>query len=190
MVGREGGRQLAKLKELQVDLSSFLSFHCEQDLVARENEVSGGPSTNFTVDLSCLLLKIKTPAALPGSNYMMRFKWLLDNDANDLKENVEKQYNSISKSNSLAQPSHFLVHLFIYLFFTSTIRLRREAFLSDILWKMGTCSSIKTIFLFPIWPRTFWKSSIETLAKLRLGKHQDSRENKTNCFPRDLTLSE
>ena len=23
----------------------------------------------------------------------------------------------------------------------------------------------------------------------RLGKHQDSRENKTNCFPRDLTLS-
>ena len=24
---------------------------------------------------------------------------------------------------------------------------------------------------------------------LRLGKHQDSRENKTNCFPRDLTLS-
>ena len=114
MVGREGGRQLAKLKELQVDLSSFLSFHCEQDLVARENEVSGGPSTNFTVDLSCLLLKIKTPAALPGSNYMMRFKWLLDNDANDLKENVEKQYNSISKSNSLAQPSHFLVHLFIY----------------------------------------------------------------------------
>ena len=23
----------------------------------------------------------------------------------------------------------------------------------------------------------------------RLGKHQDSRENKTNCFPRDLTLN-
>ena len=23
----------------------------------------------------------------------------------------------------------------------------------------------------------------------RLGKYQDSRENKTNCFPRDLTLS-
>ena len=22
-----------------------------------------------------------------------------------------------------------------------------------------------------------------------LGKHQDSRENKTNCFPRDLTLN-
>lgn len=114
MVGREGGRQLAKLTELQVDLSSFLSFHCEQDLVAQENEVSGGPRTNFTVDLPCLLLKIKTPAALPGSNYIMRFKWLLGNDANDLKENVEKQYNSISKSNSLAQPSHFLVPLFIY----------------------------------------------------------------------------
>ena len=46
----------------------------------------------------------------------MRFKWLLGNDANDLKENVEKQYNSISKSKSLAQQSHFLVHLFIYLF--------------------------------------------------------------------------
>ena len=44
----------------------------------------------------------------------MRFKWLLGNDANDLKENIEKQYNSISKSNSLAQQSHFLVHLFIY----------------------------------------------------------------------------
>ena len=25
--------------------------------------------------------------------------------------------------------------------------------------------------------------------RLRLGKHQDSWENKTNCFPRDLTLS-
>ena len=25
--------------------------------------------------------------------------------------------------------------------------------------------------------------------RLRLGKHQDSRENKTNCFPWDLTLS-
>ena len=25
--------------------------------------------------------------------------------------------------------------------------------------------------------------------RLRLGKHQDSRENKTNCFPRDLTLN-
>ena len=25
--------------------------------------------------------------------------------------------------------------------------------------------------------------------RLRLGKHQDSRENKTNCFPRDHTLS-
>ena len=25
--------------------------------------------------------------------------------------------------------------------------------------------------------------------RLRCGKHQDSRENKTNCFPRDLTLS-
>ena len=25
--------------------------------------------------------------------------------------------------------------------------------------------------------------------QLRLGKHQDSWENKTNCFPRDLTLS-
>ena len=24
--------------------------------------------------------------------------------------------------------------------------------------------------------------------RIRLGKHQDSRENKTNCFPRDLTL--
>ena len=23
----------------------------------------------------------------------------------------------------------------------------------------------------------------------RLGKHQDSREDKTNCFPRDLTLT-
>ena len=22
-----------------------------------------------------------------------------------------------------------------------------------------------------------------------LGKHQDARENKTNCFPRDLTLN-
>lgn len=114
MVGREGGRQLAKLTELQVDLSSFLSFHCEHDLVAQENEVSGGPRTNFTVDLPCLLLKIKTPAALPGSNYILRFKWLLGNDAKDLKEDVEKQYNSISKSNSLAQPSHFLVPLFIY----------------------------------------------------------------------------
>ena len=93
MVGREGRRQLAKLTELQVDLSSFLSFHCEQDLVAQENEASGGPRTNFTVDLPCLLLKIKTPSALPGSNYIMRFKWLLGNDANNLKENVEKQYN-------------------------------------------------------------------------------------------------
>ena len=27
---------------------------------------------NFTVDLPCLLLIIKTPAALPGSNYIMR----------------------------------------------------------------------------------------------------------------------
>ena len=27
------------------------------------------------------------------------------------------------------------------------------------------------------------------LPRLRLGKHQDSRENKTNCFPRDLALS-
>ena len=25
--------------------------------------------------------------------------------------------------------------------------------------------------------------------RLRLGKHQDSGGNKTNCFPRDLTLS-
>ena len=25
--------------------------------------------------------------------------------------------------------------------------------------------------------------------RLRLGKHQDYWENKTNCFPRDLTLS-
>ena len=25
--------------------------------------------------------------------------------------------------------------------------------------------------------------------RLRLGKHRDSRENKTNCFPRDQTLS-
>ena len=25
--------------------------------------------------------------------------------------------------------------------------------------------------------------------RLRLWKHQDSRENKTNCFPRGLTLS-
>ena len=25
--------------------------------------------------------------------------------------------------------------------------------------------------------------------RLRLGKHQDSRENKTNCFPRDHTLN-
>lgn len=71
---KEGRRQLAKLTELQVDLSSFLSFHCEQDLVAQENEASGGPRTNFTVDLPCLLLKIKTPSALPGSNYIMRFK--------------------------------------------------------------------------------------------------------------------
>lgn len=78
MVGKEGRRQLAKLTELQVDLSSFLSFHCEQDLVAQENKASGGPRTNFTVDLPCLLLKIK---------------WLLGNDANNLKENVEKQYN-------------------------------------------------------------------------------------------------
>ena len=33
--------------------------------------------------------------------------------------------------------------------------------------------------------------SLETwcFPRLRLGKHQDSRENKTNCFPRDLTLS-
>ena len=30
------------------------------------------------------------------------------------RANVEKQYNSISKSSRLAQPSHFLVHLFIY----------------------------------------------------------------------------
>ena len=74
MVGREGGRQLAKLTELQVDLSSFLYFHCKQDVVAHGNEVSGGPRTNFTVDLPCLLLKIKTPAALPGSNYITRFK--------------------------------------------------------------------------------------------------------------------
>ena len=28
-----------------------------------------------------------------------------------------------------------------------------------------------------------------TQQRLRLGKHQDSRESKTNCFPRDLTLS-
>ena len=27
------------------------------------------------------------------------------------------------------------------------------------------------------------------LPRLRLGKHQDSRKNKTNCFPRDHTLS-
>ena len=27
------------------------------------------------------------------------------------------------------------------------------------------------------------------LRRLRLGKHQDSRENKTNCFPRSHTLS-
>lgn len=74
MAGRKGGRQLAKLTELQVDLSSFLSFHCEQDLVAQENEASAGPRTNFTVDLPRLLLKIKTPSALPGSNYIMRFK--------------------------------------------------------------------------------------------------------------------
>ena len=26
------------------------------------------------------------------------------------------------------------------------------------------------------------------LLRLRLGKHQDPRENKTYCFPRDLTL--
>ena len=42
-------------------------------------------------------------------------------------------------------------------------------------------SSGNQLILFSL---EFW-----CFSRLRLGKHQDSRENKTNCFPRDLTLS-
>ena len=38
-------------------------------------------------------------------------------------------------------------------------------------------------------PVSFVFPRVLMVPRLRLGKHQDSRENKTNCFPRDLTLS-
>ena len=38
-------------------------------------------------------------------------------------------------------------------------------------------------------PVSFVSPRAWCLTRLRLGKHQDSRENKTNCFPRDHALS-
>ena len=54
-----------------------------------------------------------------------------------------------------------------------------------ILWMydkaLNVCSLRKKLVLF----------SLESLCfpRLHLGKHRDSRENKTNCFPREQTLS-
>ena len=46
---------------------------------------------------------------------------------------------------------------------------------------LNVCSLGKQLVLFSLESRCF--------PRLRLGKHRDSRENKTNCFPRDQTLS-
>ena len=111
---------------------------------------------NFTVDLPCLLLIIKTPAALPGSNYIMRVT-----SGQRCQRSQREPRKTIQFNKQIQQPCTTItllstfIYLFIYLFFTSTIRLRREAFLRDILLKMGTCSAIKTIFLFPTWTRKF-----------------------------------
>ena len=58
----------------------------------------------------------------------------------------------------------------------------RKAYMRSVYYTLNVRSLGKPVsFVFSL---EFW-----CFPRLRLGKHQDSRENKTNCFRRDLTLS-